>query len=87
MNLLSTFGPRMIYTSSGILDAKKDTPLEELQDNKLCLICSELNLKPEDHLLSGVSLSMVKFSSKNPQDHPPLLMLGLIIPLCLASIL
>jgi len=44
-------GPRMIYTSGVILDAEKDASLEELQDNKLRLVCSKLNLKPEDRLL------------------------------------
>ncbi|KAG2143262.1 sphingolipid C9-methyltransferase [Suillus cothurnatus] len=44
-------GPRMIYTSGVIIDANKDASLEELQDNKLRLVCSKLNLKPEDRLL------------------------------------
>ncbi|KAG1830414.1 sphingolipid C9-methyltransferase [Suillus variegatus] len=44
-------GPRMIYTSGVITDANKDASLEELQDNKLRLVCSKLNLKPDDRLL------------------------------------
>jgi len=44
-------GHRMIYTSGVITDANKDATLEELQDNKLRLVCSKLNLKPEDRLL------------------------------------
>ncbi|KAJ8585014.1 sphingolipid C9-methyltransferase [Rhizopogon salebrosus TDB-379] len=44
-------GPRMIYTSGVIIDANKDASLEDLQDNKLRLVCSKLNLKPEDRLL------------------------------------
>ncbi|KAG1720308.1 S-adenosyl-L-methionine-dependent methyltransferase, partial [Suillus paluster] len=43
----------MIYTSGVITNANEDaSSLEELQDNKLCLICSKLDLKPEDHLLN-----------------------------------
>jgi len=41
----------MIYTSGVIVDANKDASLEELQDNKLRLVCSKLDLKPEDRLL------------------------------------
>ncbi|OJA17592.1 hypothetical protein AZE42_01238 [Rhizopogon vesiculosus] len=41
----------LIHTPGIILDAEKDASLEELQDNKLRLICSKLNLKSEDHLL------------------------------------
>ncbi|KAE9393613.1 cyclopropane fatty acid synthase domain-containing protein [Gymnopus androsaceus JB14] len=44
-------GPRMIYTSGVVLDAEKKETLEELQDNKLAIVCSKLNLKPEDRLL------------------------------------
>ncbi|KAG1721196.1 sphingolipid C9-methyltransferase [Suillus paluster] len=44
-------GPRMIYTSGVITDADKNASLEELQDNKLRLVCSKLDLKPEDRLL------------------------------------
>jgi hypothetical protein len=44
-------GPRMIYTSGVITDANKNASLEELQDNKLRLVCSKLNLKPDDRLL------------------------------------
>ncbi|OJA18644.1 hypothetical protein AZE42_12330 [Rhizopogon vesiculosus] len=41
----------LTYTSGVILDADKDVSLEELQDNKLRLVCSKLNLKPKDRLL------------------------------------
>ncbi|KAG8995288.1 hypothetical protein FRB94_002168 [Tulasnella sp. JGI-2019a] len=44
-------GPRMIYTSGIISDADKDETLEELQDNKLTVVCDKLNLQPEDRLL------------------------------------
>ncbi|KIK63929.1 hypothetical protein GYMLUDRAFT_40140 [Collybiopsis luxurians FD-317 M1] len=44
-------GPRMIYTSGVINDPDRKETLEELQDNKLRVVCSKLNLKPEDRLL------------------------------------
>lgn len=44
-------GPRMIYTSGVISDINKQETLEELQDNKLALVCEKLDLQPEDRLL------------------------------------
>jgi cyclopropane fatty-acyl-phospholipid synthase-like methyltransferase len=44
-------GPRMIYTSGIINDITKKETLEELQDNKLALVCHKLELKPTDTLL------------------------------------
>ncbi|KAH8914477.1 S-adenosyl-L-methionine-dependent methyltransferase [Atractiella rhizophila] len=44
-------GPRMIYTSGVINDASVEESLEQLQDNKLALVCQKLDLKPEDKLL------------------------------------
>ena len=44
-------GPRMIYTSGVVRDETKEETLEELQDNKLALVCHKLDLKPEDRLL------------------------------------
>ena len=44
-------GPRMIYTSGVVSDENKVETLEELQDNKLALVCHKLDLKPEDRLL------------------------------------
>ena len=41
----------MIYTSGVISDITREETLEELQDNKLKLVCSKLDLKPEDRLL------------------------------------
>lgn len=41
-------GPRMIYTSGVISDPNKDETLEQLQDNKLAIVCEKLALKPED---------------------------------------
>ncbi|RDX46413.1 sphingolipid C9-methyltransferase [Lentinus brumalis] len=44
-------GPRMIYTSGIVRDITREESLEELQDNKLTVVCEKLNLKPEDRLL------------------------------------
>lgn len=44
-------GPRMIYTSGVIGDITRQETLEELQDNKLAIVCEKLALKPEDRLL------------------------------------
>lgn len=44
-------GPQMIYTSGIISDANKAETLEELQDNKLNLVCSKLDLQKEDRVL------------------------------------
>ncbi|KAG8892339.1 hypothetical protein FRC00_012234 [Tulasnella sp. 408] len=44
-------GPRMIYTSGIILDPDREETLEELQDNKLTVVCEKLDLKPGEKLL------------------------------------
>ncbi|KAK0211155.1 sphingolipid C9-methyltransferase [Desarmillaria ectypa] len=44
-------GPRMIYTSGIVLDANVQETLEQLQDNKLAVVCNKLDLKPTDRLL------------------------------------
>ncbi|KAJ3559943.1 hypothetical protein NM688_g24 [Phlebia brevispora] len=44
-------GPRMVYTSGIITDLTREQTLEELQDNKLTVVCEKLNLQPDDHLL------------------------------------
>ncbi|KAF8955393.1 sphingolipid C9-methyltransferase [Flammula alnicola] len=41
-------GPRMIYTSGVVLNPDVEETLEQLQDNKLAIVCSKLNLKPTD---------------------------------------
>jgi tRNA/tmRNA/rRNA uracil-C5-methylase (TrmA/RlmC/RlmD family) len=40
-----------IYTSGIISDPTKFETLEQLQDNKLALVCEKLDLKPSDRLL------------------------------------
>ncbi|KAL1411822.1 hypothetical protein Q8F55_002789 [Vanrija albida] len=44
-------GPRMIYTSGVIRDINRKETLEELQDNKLNMVCEKLDLKPGDRML------------------------------------
>lgn len=41
----------MIYTSGIILDPDREETLEELQDNKLTVVCEKLDLKPGEKLL------------------------------------
>lgn len=44
-------GPQMIYTSGIVSDPMKKESLEQLQDNKLALVCSKLGLTKDDRLL------------------------------------
>lgn len=44
-------GPRMIYTSGIISDLTKPETLEQMQDNKLNLVCDKINLKKGDRML------------------------------------
>lgn len=44
-------GPRMIYTSGIISDINKEESLEQLQDNKLAIVCEKINLQKGDSML------------------------------------
>lgn len=44
-------GPRMIYTSGIISDTDKEETLEELQDNKLAIVCEKIDLQKDEALL------------------------------------
>ena len=44
-------GPSMVYTSGIIGDLNRAETLEELQQNKLNVVCEKLDLKPTDRLL------------------------------------
>ncbi|KAK6538218.1 Sphingolipid C9-methyltransferase 2 [Orbilia ellipsospora] len=44
-------GPRMIYTSGIISDINKAESLEQLQDNKLKIVCEKIGVKPGDRML------------------------------------
>ena len=41
----------MVYTSGIVTEIDREQTLEELQDNKMTVVCEKLNLKPEDRLL------------------------------------
>lgn len=41
----------MIYTSGVISDTEREETLEELQDNKLSIVCEKINLKEDERLL------------------------------------
>lgn len=44
-------GPRMIYTSGIISDINREETLEELQDNKLRVVCEKIGVQPGDKML------------------------------------
>ncbi|KII85568.1 hypothetical protein PLICRDRAFT_116276 [Plicaturopsis crispa FD-325 SS-3] len=60
-------GPRMIYTSGVISDITREETLEELQDNKLAIVCEKLDLQPSDRLLDiGCGWgTLAAFAAKN----------------------
>ncbi|KAF8901142.1 sphingolipid C9-methyltransferase [Gymnopilus junonius] len=60
-------GPRMVYTSGIVLNPDIEESLEQLQDNKLAIVCSKLNLKPTDKLLDiGCGWgTLVAYAAKN----------------------
>ncbi|KAG8931731.1 hypothetical protein FRC02_002283 [Tulasnella sp. 418] len=60
-------GPRMIYTSGIVLDIDNEESLEQLQDNKLTVVCEKLDLKPTDRLLDiGCGWgTLAAFAAKN----------------------
>ena len=41
----------MVYTSGIVLDIEEEESLEQLQDNKLTVVCEKLDLQPNDRLL------------------------------------
>jgi len=60
-------GPRMIYTSGIVNSLTTAESLEQLQDNKLAIVCSKLNLQPTDRLLDvGCGWgTLAAFAAKN----------------------
>jgi cyclopropane fatty-acyl-phospholipid synthase-like methyltransferase len=57
----------MVYTSGVVLDLTKEETLEQLQDNKLAIVCEKLNLRPTDKLLDiGCGWgTLAAFAAKN----------------------
>jgi cyclopropane fatty-acyl-phospholipid synthase-like methyltransferase len=57
----------MIYTSGIVRDLTREESLEELQDNKLVVVCEKLGLQPTDRLLDvGCGWgTLAAFASKN----------------------
>lgn len=45
-------GPRMVYTSGIIADPSREESLEQMQDNKLAIVCKKMNLKRGESLLN-----------------------------------
>jgi sphingolipid C9-methyltransferase len=60
-------GPRMVYTSGVISDPNQEESLEQLQDNKLAIVCEKIDLKPGERLLDiGCGWgTLAKFASVN----------------------
>ncbi|KAI9717511.1 MAG: Sphingolipid C9-methyltransferase 2 [Candelaria pacifica] len=60
-------GPRMIYTSGIVSDIDKEETLEQIQDNKLAIVCEKIGLKQGDSLLDiGCGWgTLAKFASVN----------------------
>lgn len=60
-------GPRMIYTSGIISDPEKEETLEEMQDNKMAIVCEKIRLKEGETLLDiGCGWgTLAKFASLN----------------------
>ncbi|EFY84331.1 cyclopropane-fatty-acyl-phospholipid synthase, putative [Metarhizium acridum CQMa 102] len=60
-------GPRMIYTSGIISDIEKEETLEELQDNKLAIVCEKIGLQPGERMLDiGCGWgTLARFASEN----------------------
>ncbi|KAM5342142.1 hypothetical protein ACJ41O_015173 [Fusarium nematophilum] len=60
-------GPRMVYTSGLISDPTREETLEEMQDNKMAVVCEKIGLKEGDTLLDiGCGWgTLAKFASVN----------------------
>lgn len=60
-------GPRMIYTSGIISDPTREETLEEMQDNKMAIVCEKIGLKEGETMLDiGCGWgTLAKFASVN----------------------
>ncbi|KAH6967962.1 S-adenosyl-L-methionine-dependent methyltransferase [Ilyonectria sp. MPI-CAGE-AT-0026] len=64
-------GPRMIYTSGLMSDVNREETLEELQDNKLTVVCEKIGLEKGDTMLDvGCGWgTLARFASENYGAH------------------
>ncbi|KAI1814848.1 S-adenosyl-L-methionine-dependent methyltransferase [Poronia punctata] len=71
-------GPRMIYTSGIINDINTEESLEQLQDNKLAVVCEKIELKEKESLLDiGCGWgTLARFASVNYGAHATGVTLG-----------
>ncbi|KIX09546.1 uncharacterized protein Z518_00626 [Rhinocladiella mackenziei CBS 650.93] len=71
-------GPRMVYTSGIISDVNREESLEQLQDNKLAVVCEKIGLEPGDTMLDlGCGWgTLAKYASVNYGAHVTGITLG-----------
>ncbi|SMR57478.1 unnamed protein product [Zymoseptoria tritici ST99CH_3D1] len=71
-------GPRMIYTSGVISDINQEESLEQLQDNKLSIVCEKIGLQKGERMLDiGCGWgTLAKFASVNYGAHATGVTLG-----------
>ncbi|KAG5987430.1 Sphingolipid C9-methyltransferase 2 [Claviceps pusilla] len=71
-------GPRMIYTSGIISDINKEETLEQLQDNKLAIVCEKIGLQSGERMLDiGCGWgTLARFASENYGAHVTGITLG-----------
>jgi len=64
-------GPRMVYTSGVFSDLEREESLEEMQDNKMAIVCEKLQLKEGETMLDiGCGWgSLARFASVNYGAH------------------
>lgn len=71
-------GPRMVYTSGIVSDITKEESLEQLQDNKMAIVCEKIGLKPNETMLDiGCGWgTLARFASENYGAHATGVTLG-----------
>jgi sphingolipid C9-methyltransferase len=71
-------GPRMVYTSGIVSDITTEETLEQLQDNKLAIVCEKIQLKKDESLLDiGCGWgTLARFASEHYGSHVTGITLG-----------